>query len=227
MSGWCRAGPNMGFPARHRTSMFFTMRDEHRRHTTGRIYRGVRSIEMADKAEPASQMRWRRIDSFLIQIAFPASAGPCGLFPLVSNVLQEPLGGNFPPETSRFGFSVHQAADRGELQALVAEVVVERDLLFACSSRHFAGDEVAIVGIIAPETAFHGLGRKPSHLFGRAGHEGHRAMPDFDLDTFGFGDSYAATLSNLNVTPLQHVSADLPGTNHRHMHSGLQPLGLA
>src|SRR6266849_6629999 len=140
--------------------------------------------QMADKAEVASQTSGGtnsfRSASFLIQIAFSASTGACGLFPLVSNVLQEPLGGNFPPETSRFGFSVHQAADRGELQALVAEVVVERDLLFACSSRHFAGDEVAIVGIIAPETAFHGLGRKPSHLFGRAGHEGHRAMPDFD-----------------------------------------------
>src|SRR5262245_21994678 len=83
------------------------------------------------------------------------SPRPRGCSFLISDVLKQPFGRNLPAETRGFGFAIDQPADRGELQALVAEVVVEGDLFVVRPAPDFAGDDIAIIRIIAAGTAFH------------------------------------------------------------------------
>src|SRR5271165_5833855 len=109
----------------------------------------------------------------------PRRRSPTWSASLIPDVLQEPLGRKLPPDAGGFRFAIDEAADGRELQALVAEVVVESDLRIVRPPRHLAGDEIAVVRVIAAEPALRGLCRQPLHLLRRAGDEGHRAVSAF------------------------------------------------
>src|SRR4029079_12511949 len=129
-----------------------------------------------------------------------------------------PLCRKFPAETGSLGFAINQPADGGELQVLVAQVMVESYLIVAGPSRRFASDEIAIVRIIPTEPALRRLGRQPFFLFGRTSDIGERAVPNFSFGTFGFGHfGNALALPDLDVAPIQHLLAQLPRSEHRHM----------
>src|SRR5882672_3322311 len=97
----------------------------------------------------------------------------------IPDVLQEPLGRNFPALLLLHGLLENPAADRGELQALVADIAIERDLVAAGAPGAFAGDEVGEIrlvaalaavskfGAVAAEAGLLIFGRDAGHLLGR------------------------------------------------------------
>src|SRR5262245_45174867 len=87
-------------------------------------------------------------------------AGQLGqrILALIPNVLQEPVGRNLAALLLLHGLLIDEAADRGELQALVADVAIERDLVAVRSSLALAGDKVGEVGLVAAATAIGELG---------------------------------------------------------------------
>src|SRR5271165_4431798 len=130
----------------------------------------------------------------------PRRRSPTWSASLIPDVLQEPLRRKLPPDAGGLRLAIDEAADGGELQALVAEVVVESDLRIVRPPRHLAGDEIAVVRIVAAEPALHRLRRQSSHLVRRSGDEGHRAVSAFGQDALGFRElEPAAALPDLHV----------------------------
>src|SRR5262249_45219870 len=76
---------------------------------------------------------------------------------LIPNILQEPFGRDHPALVLFDGLLVDPSADRGELQTLVADVAIERDLVTAYPALAPAGDEIAEVGLVAALAAIHEL----------------------------------------------------------------------
>src|SRR5215470_18951317 len=99
---------------------------------------------------------------------------------LVANILQEPFGRNLPPLLLLHGLLVHPPADRGELQALIADIAIERHLVAAGAPLALAGDEIGEIWLVAAPAAIHELRtvaaeaglrifrREPLHLLDRA-----------------------------------------------------------
>ena len=81
---------------------------------------------------------------------------------LIADVLQEPRRRKLSAHAGGLRLAIDEAADGGELQALIAEVVVEGDLRVVRPPRHLAGDEIAVVRIVAAEPALRRLRRQPA-----------------------------------------------------------------
>src|SRR5687768_12155414 len=77
---------------------------------------------------------------------------------LVPNILQEPLGRNHAADLALDRLLVDEAADRGELQALVADVAIERHLVARGAALGLARNEVGEIGLVAPLAAIHEFG---------------------------------------------------------------------
>src|SRR4051794_16903600 len=74
---------------------------------------------------------------------------------LIANILQEPLGGNFAALLLFHRLLIDPTADRRELQALIADVAVERDLVAGGAALAFAGHEIGEIGLVAALAAIH------------------------------------------------------------------------
>src|SRR5438477_4243865 len=68
---------------------------------------------------------------------------------LVTNVLQEPFGWNFAALLLFQRLPVHPAADGRKLQALIADVAIERHLVAAGAAFALAADEIGEIGLVA------------------------------------------------------------------------------
>src|SRR4051812_41641703 len=66
----------------------------------------------------------------------------------VADILEEPVRRDLPPEPPPDRLAINPAADGRELQALVADVSVKRDLVAARAARAFAGDEVGKLRLV-------------------------------------------------------------------------------
>src|SRR5437762_741899 len=74
---------------------------------------------------------------------------------LVANVLQEPVGRDLAAFLLLHRLFVDPTADRGELQALVADIAIERHLVAAGASLGLARDEIGEVRLVAALAAIH------------------------------------------------------------------------
>src|SRR5688572_14105937 len=67
---------------------------------------------------------------------------------LIADVLQEPLRRDLPSLLRLHGLLVDQSAHRGELQALVADVAIEGDLVARGAALGLAADEIGEVRLV-------------------------------------------------------------------------------
>src|SRR3954453_19593107 len=93
---------------------------------------------------PGAAIGARRYDANLQHLRFS-----------IPNILQEPLGRDLPPLPLFHSLLVHPAADRGELQTLIADVAIEGHLIAAGPPLAFAGDEIRKVRLVATLAAIH------------------------------------------------------------------------
>src|SRR5262249_24154716 len=141
---------------------------------------------------------------------------------LIPNILQEPFGRDHPALVLFDGLLVDPSADRGELQTLVADVAIERDLVTAYPALAPAGDEIAEGALVAALAAIHELRaiaaeaglrvlrRDALHLLGGAADEGRRGEPALVLEALG--------LAHLQTGgALAHHKVELRGARVRHL----------
>ncbi len=63
----------------------------------------------------------------------------------VADILEEPAGREFPAQPHRFCLAIDVAADRREGETLIAEIMIEGDLLIIFATIGAAENEIAIV----------------------------------------------------------------------------------
>src|SRR4051812_26722546 len=71
----------------------------------------------------------------------------------VPDVLQKPFRGDLPSYRALLGQFIHPTADTGELQALIADVAVEGDLIGRGAAFAFSGDEIGEFRLVATAAA--------------------------------------------------------------------------
>src|SRR5437588_5765686 len=126
---------------------------------------------------------WARRNTFGIEARLKRLCLPHALIP---NVLQKPFGRNLAALLLPHRLPIDETADRRKLQALVADIAVERHLVRARAAFAFAGDEIDEVGFVAALPAIHELRRVAAkarlrvfrrdarHLLRRASYESSR-----------------------------------------------------
>src|SRR5215831_11855084 len=81
----------------------------------------------------------------------------------IPDVLQEPLRRNLPAHLALHRLLENPAADGGELQALVADVAVERDLVARRAAGALARHQVGEIRLVAAAAAVAELGAVAAH----------------------------------------------------------------